>query len=526
MRANRKLRALVAGYGLFLGLIWGVGIPFEVEAQQPSKQVAAPVQAPTAELLAQLCQVALDSFGAPGLSVGVIKDGQIVLNRGFGVSRLGNGGAKGTPIDEHTVFAIASNTKAFVGTTVALLAAEGKLSLNDLVSQRLPYLKFADPHVTALANVTDLLTHRSGLGTFMGDHLWFKRTVAPEGVLTQVAALPMEYPFRAGYGYSNVGFIAAGEVIRGVTGGPWEAFAKTRFWDPLGMTRTWAHVRDLPQANVAFGHVTRQLNAAIAPVPWENSGAAGGMWSTSHDLLRWVEANLGKGTFRGTSVWPADVQASVWKPYNVFGAAGDFSSYGLGWFLSNVQGHAVMSHGGGYDGQYSQVMLVPDLGLGIVVLSNSMTGLPAALSRHIRDLYLGTASDTWLETASQRDKAQDSVWFARQQAVDQRLAAARGQTKQVAEIVGSYRDASFGDFKVSRTAVGELRLDFPRSTLLGARLEYAGGDLYRLAWDEQHAWFDRGAASFERDAKGEIHLKLDIPNEDIFYDGIDGVKGE
>ena len=131
---------------------------------------------------------ARDSFGVPGFAVGVIKDGEVVLSKGFGVLSEG----KLQAVDGASLFAIASNTKAFIGTAVAMLDEEGKLRLDDKVREHLPYLKFSDFHVSALANVADLMTHRTGLGTFKGDHLWFKRELSPNQVLTQVDFMPLE----------------------------------------------------------------------------------------------------------------------------------------------------------------------------------------------------------------------------------------------------------------------------------------------------------------------------------------------
>ncbi len=468
-----------------------------------------------ADQIDSLARAARRAFGVPGFAVGVIKDGEVVLSRGYGELEL-DGGAS---VDSATLFAIASNTKAFIGTSVAMLEAEGKLSLEDPVGKYLPYLRWSSPEVTELAIVEDLLTHRTGLGTFEGDHLWFRRELPAEEVLTSVKTLPLRFPFRAGYGYSNLMFIAAGEVIGAASGMRWDEFLRKRIFDPLGMARTVTSTSRLPADNVASGHVTRQNNRPLAAVPWEASGAAGGVWSSASDMLRWLECHLGGGTFRGDSLWGEEVQNNVWRPRNTFGDIDNFSAYALGWGCAEVAGHGVVSHGGGYDGMYSRVVAVPDQRLGIVVLTNSMTGLPRALADRIRDVYLGVdTSATWLDDAVGSERDGDATWTARQDSVERRLGARAGEADAHALKVGTYRDSTFGDFLVGRDGEGFV-LDFPAAPGLRATLTPVGGDHYRLTWVDPSAWFDE-ALAWTSEVDGRLQLRLWVPNDDIFYDSI------
>jgi len=473
---------------------------------------------PTAASIEVLAKAAMDSFKVPGFAIGVIKDGEIVLSKGFGVRQIGNS----EPVDGNTLFAIASNTKAFVGTMAAMLEEQGKLSLQDPVSTYLPYLKFPQEELTKLAIVEDLMTHRTGLGTFKGDHLWFKRSINPREVLTKVKDLELEYPFRAGYGYSNVMFIAAGEVIGKVTGKPWSDAVKTQILSPLGMDRTVMRVRDLKD-NFSYGHVTRQENNAIPPVAWDAPGAAGGIWSSSNDMLKWISCNLNSGVYKGDTIWSQRVQRTTMRPTNVIGSAPGFTSYGLGWFLSNDDGHLVAGHGGGYDGMYSRVVMVPDLNLGVVILTNSMTGLSGALSREIVNEYLGKGSRDWLENALEREHAGDVAWFARQDSVSYRLSLAQNTPNAHPLTPGTYRDETYGNFVVKAKAKGGFELSFPQAPLLNTTLQAVGGDHYRLTWRERHAWFDQGMAYTELTG-GKLILKFFIPNDDIFYESISAVR--
>jgi CubicO group peptidase (beta-lactamase class C family) len=521
MAAYLRFSILFSGLFLFVSLsakpIPTFSSPFGV-AEIPS--IATQVDSlPTAASIEVLAKAAMDSFDVPGFAIGIVKDGKVVLSKGYGVRKIGTDEA----VDANTLFAIASNTKAFVGTMAAMLEDEGKLSLKDPVSQYLPYLRFPSEEVTKLAIVEDLMTHRTGLGTFKGDHLWFKRSINPREVLTKVRELELEYPFRAGYGYSNVMFIAAGEVIGKVAGKPWSEAVETQIFAPLGMNRTVTRVRDLPKDNFAYGHITRQENNSIPPVAWDAPGAAGGIWSSSNDMLKWISCNLNDGVYKGDTVWSKQVQRTTMRPKNVIGAAPGFTSYGLGWFLSNDDGHLVAGHGGGYDGMYSRVVLVPDLNLGIVVLTNSMTGFPRALSTEIVNQYMGKSSATWLDDGLKGERAGHANWFTHQDSVSYLLSLAQNKPDAHPLVLGTYRDATYGNFTVTAGAGKNLELSFPQAPQLDALLQPVGGDHYKLTWRERHAWVDQGLA-FTEQKDGKLALRLYIPNEDIFYDSILAVK--
>lgn len=468
-------------------------------------------QPSTAELDAA-CQQALAAFKVPGFSVGVIKDGQIVWAKGYGVRTAG----QRELVDEHTVFAIASNTKAFVSTAMAVLQTEGKLNLNDPVRKHLPYFGLYDEYVSEQSSLRDLLCHRIGLGTFSGDVIWYRSQLSAEQVVRQARHLPQAYPYRAGYGYSNLMFLAAGEVIRAASGQSWDAWVKARFLQPLGMNRTFTSVRELPMAgNVASPHITRAGNQPIPYVNWDNMGAAGGIISSASDMLRWIELQLGKGEFRGQRIFESSVVAETWRPHNPFRR---FSAYGLGWSLGEKAGMPVVSHGGGYDGMYSRVVMVPEAKLGIVVLTNSMTGLSGALSNYILDSYLGKVAPDWLDAALKREAEGEKEWNERRQSrLDARVSNTRPTLSQEA-MLGSYFDPLYGTIEVRRAAGGGLELHFGPAPELDAKLSHWHYDTWKLEWNEAQAWFDFGTVQFVTDNNGEVlELRFDVPNDDIFF---------
>src|SRR6266487_2592374 len=173
---------------------------------------------------------ALTAFDTPGAAVAVVKDGRVVLAKGYGHRRLG----EPAPVDAHTLFQIASNTKAFTTAALAMLVDEGKLSWDDPVTKFLPGFELYDPYVTREFTVRDLVTHRSGLGLGAGDLLWFHSNYNRAQIIHRIRAAKPASSFRSRYAYDNVLYIAAGEIVPAVSGKGWDDFITQRILAPLG----------------------------------------------------------------------------------------------------------------------------------------------------------------------------------------------------------------------------------------------------------------------------------------------------
>jgi CubicO group peptidase (beta-lactamase class C family) len=480
------------------------------------------LSAQNAALFRQAAEEALTAFDTPGFAVGIIKDGEIILSEGFGSRTMG----KDEAVDGNTLFAIASNTKAFIATAIAKLDHEGKLDLDAPVRQYLPYFELYNPYVSAHTTVRDLLCHRVGLGTFSGDAIWYKSEKTAEEIIRQIRHLPAAYSWRGGYGYTNLMFITAGEVIRAVTGMSWDAYVHQHFLEPLGMERTQTSVLALTALdNIATPHITHRNNLAIPMAPWEASGAAGGIISSTSDMLAWLGAQLAEGKHGNTQVFPAAAQEECMRIHNALGKKLEFSGAGLGWFIQERAGHAIVTHGGGYDGMYSRVILVPELELGIVVLTNSMTGLSSALGGYIRDTYLGMETDAWLQTATEREQKSRLRWQEKLNAPRQARMTGTTPTLPATQLSGTYHDPLYGKITVEEDGQGQLILQFEKAPALGAQLWHWHYDTWQLLWQEPHAWFDQGTVQFILDNNREVTgLRFDVPNNDIFFEELEPVK--
>ncbi len=339
-------------------------------------------------------QQAMTSWEVPGVAVAIVKDGNIVLAKGYGAREIG----KTDAVDEHTLFMIGSNTKAFTGTALAMLEAEGKCTLNDKVQQWLPNFTMKDPLVTKETNLTDILTHRLGFETFQGDFMYFGSDLTKAQVIEKMGKLTPKYGFRAQFGYCNAAYLVAGECVQAISGKSWEDFLQERIFTPLQMNETSASANNMVQSkNAAKAHT--RLHGKISAIPYdlvENLAPAGSISSSAADLSHWMLAQLNNGQYNGAEVIPANAIQRTHQPQIVAGSARHpfnrthFKLYGLGWFLDDYEGRAMVSHTGGIDGFVTSVTLLPEENLGVVVLTNSdENAIFETIKYEIIDAYLG-----------------------------------------------------------------------------------------------------------------------------------------
>ncbi|MEM8585021.1 MAG: serine hydrolase [Bacteroidota bacterium] len=477
-----------------------------------------PLSAQDADQFRLAAQQALEAFDAPGFAVGIIQDGEVILSEGFGTRTIN----QDETVDGNTLFAIASNTKAFIATAIAKLHEEGKLDLDEPVQTYLPYFQLYDEYVSQHTTVRDLLCHRVGLGTFSGDAIWYKSEKSAEEIIRQIRYLPQAYEWRSGYGYTNLMFITAGEVIRSVTGKSWAEYVHDNFLDPLMMERTQTSVFPLSEMdNVATPHISHRDNLPIPMAPWEASGAAGGLISSTNDMLKWLGAQLDFRRSEAQGIFPAAARRTCMRPHTPIGES-NFYSAGLGWFLYRHGGEFIVTHGGGYDGMYSNVIMIPDRNIGIVVLSNSMTGVASTLARYIRDSYLDLDTESWLETATTREANNRAEWREKVGAPGENRILGTSPSLEMNEVVGVYHDPLYGEIQITTAADGRLQLSFQDAPALTAHLDHWHYDTYWIHWQEDHAWFNEGTLRFVVDNNRQVTgIRFHVPNDDIFFEEIE-----
>ncbi|MEJ2206959.1 MAG: serine hydrolase [Gemmatimonadota bacterium] len=464
----------------------------------------------------------------PGLSVAIVKDGRIVFEKGYGVRDI----RQAEPVDEHTLYAIASNSKAFTAAALAMMVDEGRMTWDDRVVDHLPWFELYDPWVSQEMRIRDLLSHRAGLGTYSGDLLWYGTPYSAEEVVRRARYVPQAFPFRAGYGYTNLMFIAAGEVLRAVSGEDWHDFVEERFFGPLGMTRSVTSTNDLPMRdNVATPH--KNERGEVLPLEWYNwdaMGAAGGVISSVHDMAQWLIAQLNEGVAGDVRLFSDASQREMWRVHNPLAVSPGyrerypsthFRGYGLGWSLADYRGRKITSHGGAYDGMFSQVALVPEEELGVVVLTNAMTGVAPALIYRVLDAYLGGEPRDWSGELLPGWIASRERFHGRQDRAEQGRVPGTRPSLDLSAYAGTYGGPMYGDATVTLED-GHLVLRLLPNPDLVADLEHLHFDTFVLRWRTELAWFGKGTAQFLLDADGSVgEMKLDVPNDDLFFDELE-----
>src|SRR4051794_30301917 len=339
---------------------------------------------------------AMRTFEVPGLALTVVKDGTVVTAKGYGVRKLGEPAA----VDAQTLFGIASNTKAFTATALGLLVEDGKIRWDAPVIDYVPWFQMSDPYVTREMTVRDLLVHRSGLGLGAGDLLWWPAsTYDRKEIARRLRYIQPATSFRSAYAYDNVLYLVAGELIETISGQTWENFVSSRILAKVGMTGS--NVRHSAAAgggNVAATHARVDGTVRpIAPFESDNTNPAGGINSSAEDMAKWLRVQLSGGMLAdGTRLFSAATARQLTSivtpipigdpPPELPALKMNFRGYGLGFDIRDYRGHKLVMHSGGLPGYVSRVMMIPDLNVGVAVLTNQESGEAFdAIALHVLD---------------------------------------------------------------------------------------------------------------------------------------------
>lgn len=426
------------------------------------------------------------TWRVPGVAVGIVYRDSLVFARGFGLSDV----SARRPVDDRTVFAIASTTKAFTATALAMLVGEKKIAWDDPVTKYLPGLALYDPYVTRELTVRDLLSHRSGLPRV--DWTWYGAGLSPKDLVARLQYIKPEWSFRSHFGYQNLMYVTAGELVAAVTGRPWEAFVRDRILLPLGMMHTTTSGSALskqPDASRSYA----EIDDTVQLIPYDNSdnvNAAGGINSSVQDMALWLRFQLrGNGMATGRLVDSAALAETrtaqtVVVPYELLGRAvapqAHLIAYGLGWFLSDYHGRLLMQHAGDGNGMSCTVALVPEERVGVVILTNLDGSVySAAVMYHILDRFVGAPKTDWSQYYR---RLLDSVLDVGRQA-EAKLEAARvpntRPSRPLDDYVGTYTNELYGEFHVRK---GDDRLVAHYGPRFVADLEHWHFDTFHAVW--------------------------------------------
>jgi CubicO group peptidase (beta-lactamase class C family) len=409
-----------------------------------------------------LVERTLKTFNVPGIAVGVVKDGKLIHAKGYGIANL----STGNKVDEHTLFGVASNSKAFTTATISMLVDEGKMSWDDKVTDHIPGFRMYDPYVTEAFTVRDLVTHRSGLGLGAGDLMMWpdSNNFTRADIIHNLRYLKPVSGFRTQYDYDNNLYIVAGEVIAKVSGMSWDEFIEKRIMQPLGFSASAASLSRLKnKSNIIRPHAPVDGSLRVLDIDWsETANAAGGIWSNISDFSRWTLLQLNGGRYGDSlakRLFSANMHREMWSPQTIIPVNTrppyntHFSAYGLGWFLSDVKGYKQVTHTGGLAGIVTQHVLIPELSLGIIVFTNQQSGAAfSAISNTIKDGYLGISGQDWVKTYSEIEQRNFREADSVRNKVAADIEAQRNKYKNgfdFGPFLGTYRDPWFGDIELS-----------------------------------------------------------------------------
>ncbi len=477
-----------------------------------------------------LVEKTLTTFDVPGIAVAIVKDGKIIHEKGYGLSSLSNK----QKVNEHTRFGIASNSKAFTAAALAMLIDEGKLKWDDRVRKFIPEFTLYDSYVSDQFTVRDLLSHRSGLGLGAGDlMLWpDSSSYSTQNIIHNLRYLEPVSDFRSKYDYDNLLYIVAGEVVEKVSGMSWNEFIQKRILNPLEMTESAPNFGLLTsKKNIIDPHAEVEGKVMVVRRDWrEVAGAAAGIYSSVHDMTKWTTMQLNEGKYGKNlekRLFSEEAHNEMWTPQTIIPVRGktpyntNFKSYGLGWFISDEYGHKVVTHTGGLFGIVTQVTLIPDMDLAIIVFTNQQSGAAfTSITNSIKDGYYGIKGQNRikqyhegvLKNTANAEKITSKV-FAEIEAQKNNTACL------LTNIGGTYHDLWFGDAVISNIN-GKLRFDATNSPRLTGNMFPYKGNTFIVKWDDRS--YDADAfVKFELDFDGNISgmtMKAISPLTDFSFD--------
>lgn len=471
---------------------------------------------------------AMQQFGQPGLAVGIVKDGQLVWSKGYGSPDL-SGKEK---VTVNTIFTSASLSKAFTACAIGLLVDEGKLTFDDPVIKHFPEFQTADPFITANMKVRDLLSHRAGWITFDGDLLWYGTDYTPEEILARHAREPLTYGFRERFGYSNLMFIAAAEVIERVSGKDWDTFITDRILKPLEMTRTTVETDDLKNMkDVALPHVPdREKGSGVKSMAHQQlQGADGatGINTCVTDLAKWDAMWMNEGKVNGTEFLKPRTWVTITTNHLSFPVGPDDAATGkhydgaaLGWFTEDRYGVKIITHSGGLPGFILNHAVVPEKDLAVIALANGETYITFAVTDKVLDLYFGDGKADPVAEMLPQVKARDERNSKRLAARDSARVEGTTPSAGVEKIAGTYEDKIYGEAVITNTDGNAVLTLSPAKDLFTGKLEHWHHDTWK--WNHIDPFLEPGWITFTFDTDHNVTgFKIDLVSPDFHFYKLD-----
>jgi len=443
---SRRLAILSAGL-----LLAAANLPMLAQSGARAS-AAAPLAAPNPNGFDQWAEATMKEWNIPGMAVGAIKGGKVVLLKGYGYRNLEDK----QPVTPQTLMAIGSNSKSFTVVLLSQLVDEGKLDWDKPVTDYLPDFQLKDEYATKNFRVKDLVTHVSGMPRH--DALWYGRSNSRKDVFQHLKYLDPSTSFRGRWQYNNLMFITAGLLVEQLRGQPWDQVVRERIFKPLEMTRTNTSTNDMP-ASGDFSFPYLLFGGKIGRVPFrniDNAGPAGSINSSIEEMLHYVQMHLNMGEWNGKRLLSAKNDLKMQSPQSVVTermADPELGpeTYGLATWVSSYRGHKWVQHGGGIDGFISQMAWLPNDSIGVVVLTN-MSGpanpVPNVVVKRVFDDLLGLAPVDWNARARKDAERAKNTADSTTRAIQSKRVASTSPSHPLSDYAGKYSHPGYGTFEV------------------------------------------------------------------------------
>lgn len=465
---------------------------------------------------------AFEVFKPTGLAVAVVKDSAIIYHNALGFS---DAGLK-RPVSTTSLFNIASCSKAFTAACIGILVDEGKVKWTDKVTDYFPEFRLADDYITRQLTIEDLLCHRSGLGTFFGDLLWYNTGYTDEEVMMRMRNEPITRRFGIEFGYQNIMFMIAGDIIEKVTGQTWSEFVDSRIYTPLGMVQTKPSNDELTKdQEIAFGHIN---NKVLDIYDFNAAKSAAAMYSSVDEMSLWTMMMLNSGKYKGKQIISTGSLTRILEPHTILGASAsqkkhgiNFYTYGLGWFIYDYNGKKIAEHDGGMPGYISKVTLIPEQKISIIILNNGNDFyINSALIGDLMDILVKGKEFDWIgEYTAIKTRSDSYEETSNRKRIESRVAGTKPSLDQ-AGYIGIFRDKSYGDAEIKIDG-GKLILTFlPSKTVFTGELEHWHYDTFKVVFKDEYLTF--GLITFSFDSEGKVTgFKIDLPSGDFHFWNLD-----
>jgi CubicO group peptidase (beta-lactamase class C family) len=448
-------------------------------------------------------QQSIKDWQVPGLAIVVVKDNQVVFKKTYGTKVLG----KDLPVDNQTLFACASTTKAMTATCMGILVDQGKVSWDDPVIKYLPAFKLYDPYMTREIRIRDLFLHNSGLGNT--DYLWSKNNLSADEIVARLQLVKPSYGFRAGFIYQNIFYLVAGQVIEKISGLPWDEFITKNIFVPLGMNRTKAKLSMVKDPNITGAHF--KIDGTVQLIEHDTAdvvGAAGSVLSCLDDITRWLSCMLDSSKYTGGRLVKPATFRELFRPQTFVTetqfyptqklTAPNFTTYALGWFQQDYKGKKLNFHTGSLSGAVAIHAQIPEVQTGVYIFANlDHAELRHALLYKAFDQFALGGNRDWNKECLGLYTSLKNEAEAKEKIAATKRVQHTNPSLPLAAYVGSYADTLYGTIEITLSN-NQLVLNLNKSA--SGILQHWNYDTFQLIW--QKKWYGKELLGFNLNTEG------------------------